>query len=80
MKGLLIISALGIIAMLAEIFKFKKLLLPIVLLGIVGAYAFNFMEWKDGYAISYFDNMIAFDKIAIAFSGIILLLLSSGLF
>ena len=72
MKGLLIISALGIIAMLAEIFKFKKLLLPIVLLGIVGAYALNFMEWKDGYAISYFDNMIAFDKIGIAFSGIII--------
>lgn len=72
MKGLLIISALGIIAMLAEIFKFKKLLLPLVLLGIVGAYALNFMEWKTGLHISYFENMISFDKIAIAFSGIIL--------
>ena len=72
MKGLLIISALGIIAMLAEIFKFKKLLFPIVLLGIVAAYAFNFMEWKTGMNISYFQNMIAFDKPAIAFSGIIL--------
>ena len=72
MKGLLIISALGIIAMLAEIFKFKKLLLPIVLLGIVAAYAFNFMEWNNGMSISYFDNMIAFDKMGIAFSGVIL--------
>ena len=72
MKGLLIISALGIIAMLAEIFKFKKLLLPIVLLGIVAAYAFNFMEWNTSMSISYFDNMIAFDKMGIAFSGIIL--------
>jgi NADH-quinone oxidoreductase subunit N len=72
MKGLLIISALGIIAMLAEIFKFKKLLLPLVLLGIVAAYGFNFMEWKSGLHISYFENMISFDKIAIAFSGIIL--------
>jgi NADH-quinone oxidoreductase subunit N len=67
MKGLLIISGLGIIAMLAEIFKFKKLLLPIVLLGIVAAYAFNFMEWNNGMSISYFDNMIAFDKMGIAF-------------
>lgn len=58
--------------MLAEIFKFKKLLLPIVLLGIVAAYAFNFMEWKNGMNISYFSNMISFDKPAIAFSGIIL--------
>jgi NADH-quinone oxidoreductase subunit N len=72
MKGLLIISGLGILAMLAEIFKFKKLLLPIVLIGIVGAYALNFMEWKAGMSISYFDNMIGFDKPAIAFSGIIL--------
>jgi NADH-quinone oxidoreductase subunit N len=72
MKGLLIISGLGILAMLAEIFKFKKLLLPLVLLGIVAAYAFNFMEWKTGMSISYFDNMISFDKPAIAFSGIII--------
>jgi NADH-quinone oxidoreductase subunit N len=72
MKGLLIISGLGVLAMLAEIFKFKKLLLPIVLLGIVAAYAFNFMEWNNGYVISYFNNMIAFDKMGIAFSGIII--------
>ncbi|MGZ3899153.1 MAG: NADH-quinone oxidoreductase subunit N [Bacteroidia bacterium] len=72
MKGLLIISGLGVLAMLAEIFKFKKLLLPIVLLGIVAAYALNFMEWTNGYAISYFNNMIVFDKMGIAFSGIII--------
>jgi NADH-quinone oxidoreductase subunit N len=66
MKGLLIISALGIIAMLAEIFKFKKLLFPIVLLGIIAAYAFNFMEWKTGMSISYFQNMIAFSGIILA--------------
>ncbi len=72
MKGLFIISGLGIIAMLAEIFKFKKLLLPIVLLGIVAAYAFNFMEWNNGMSIPYFNNMIAFDKMGIAFSGVII--------
>jgi len=73
MKGLLIISGLGILAMLAEIFKFKKLLLPIVLLGIISAFALNFLEWQTRLDISYFDNMISFDKLAIAFSGIILL-------
>ncbi len=72
MKGLLIISGLGIVAMLAEIFKFKKALLPIVLLGIVAAYATNFMEWNSPQSFAYFDNMIAFDKLAIAFSGIII--------
>lgn len=72
MKGLLIISGLGILAMLAEIFKFKKLLLPLVLLGIIGAFVFNYMEWNTIYSIPYFDNMISFDRPAIAFSGIIL--------
>lgn len=72
MKGLLILSGLGIVAMLAEIFKFKKLLLPIVLLGIVAAYATNFMDWNKNFGISYFNNMIAFDNLALAFSGIIL--------
>jgi NADH-quinone oxidoreductase subunit N len=72
MKGLLIISGLGILAMLAEIFKVRKLLLPLVLLGIVAAYAFNFMEWANGFQISYFNNMISFDKMGIAFSGIII--------
>lgn len=72
MKGLLIISGLGILAMLAEIFKFKKLLFPLVLLGIIGAYVANFMEWNTNLSIAVFDNMIAFDKIALAFSGVIL--------
>lgn len=72
MKGLLIISGLGILAMLAEVFKFKKLLLPMVLLGLVAAFAFNFLEWNTALSISYFDNMISFDKPAIAFSGIII--------
>lgn len=72
MKGLLIISGLGILAMLAEIFKFKKMLFPIVLIGIIAAYFLNFLELKTGMSISYFDKMIFFDKSAIAFSGIIL--------
>lgn len=72
MKGLLIISGLGILTMLAEIFKFKKALLPLVLLGIVAAWAFNFMEWDHTITIPYFNNMIEFDKPALAFSGIII--------
>jgi len=72
MKGLLIISGLGILAMLAEIFKFKKLVFPLVLLGVLGAYVGNFMEWNTPLSIPAFDNMIAFDKVALAFSGVIL--------
>lgn len=72
MKGLFIISGLGILAMLAEIFKFKKALFPIVLVGILGAYAINFTEWNNNMSIEVFNNMIHFDNVALAFSGVIL--------
>jgi NADH-quinone oxidoreductase subunit N len=72
MKGLFIISGLGILAMLAEIFKFKKALFPMVLLGVLGAYACNFTEWNNNMNIEMFGNMIRFDNVALAFSGVIL--------
>jgi len=72
MKALLIITGLGLLAMLAEIFKFKKMLLPLVLIGIAAAFGLNMVEWQHGLSIPYFDNMISFDRLAIAFSGIIL--------
>ncbi len=72
MKGLFIISGLGVLAMLAEIFKFKKLLYPLVLIGILAAYVTNFMEWNNNYNIEMFSNMMRFDNVALAFSGVIL--------
>ena len=72
MKGLFIISGLGILAMLAEIFKFKKILYPLVLLGIIAACVFNFMEWNDNVTIPVFGNMLRFDNVALAFSNVIL--------
>ncbi|HKC69933.1 MAG TPA: NADH-quinone oxidoreductase subunit N [Bacteroidia bacterium] len=73
MKGLFIISGLGILAMLAEIFKFKRALYPIVLVGILVAYVANFMEFNNNMSIEQFNNMIRFDNVALAFSGVILI-------
>lgn len=72
MKGLFIISGLGILAMLAEIFKFKKVLYPLVLIGIIVAYALGFTEWNANFNIPMFSNMIRFDNVALAFSGVML--------
>ncbi len=58
--------------MLSEIFKFKKALYPIVLIGVLAAYLVGFTEWNNNMSISYFDNMIKFDNISLAFSGVIL--------
>jgi NADH-quinone oxidoreductase subunit N len=73
MKGLFIISGLGILAMMAEIFKFKRLLYPIVLIGILAAYVANFMEFNNNMSIAAFNNMIRFDNVALAFSGVIII-------
>ncbi len=76
MKGLFIISALGILAMLAEIFKFKKLLYPIVLVGVLAAYVCNLTEWGvNNMSIPLFNNMIHFNDVSLAFSGVILITL-----
>ena len=45
MIGLIIVIGLGILAMISEIFNFKKLLHSIVLFGLVAAGTFNVYEW-----------------------------------
>lgn len=72
MIGLIIVIGLGILAMISEIFNFKKLLHSIVLFGLVAAGTFNVYEWYHPVKIPYFDNMIVFDRPALAFSIVIL--------
>jgi len=80
MKGLFIISGLGIVSMLAEIFKFKKILYPLVLIGVLAAYVMTFVDWTppmenlSGFdkLMASFSHMIRFDQRALAFSGVIL--------
>lgn len=72
MIGLLIICGLGMLAMLAQIFRAKNLLLPLTLFGIAAALVCNVIEWNTPFHYSYFDNMICFDRPALAFSGVIL--------
>ena len=70
MKALILLSSLGVITLLAEIFSFKKVLYPVVLLGIASIFVLNAMDWNTN-ALYY--NMMRFDNYAVAFTGIILL-------
>lgn len=70
MKALILLSSLGVITLLAEIFSFKKVLYPIVLLGIATIFVFNATEWNTN--MPYF-NMMRYDNYAVAFSSVILL-------
>jgi NADH-quinone oxidoreductase subunit N len=66
MKTLYILTALGVIAMLAELFRFKKFLLPIVLIGLMGAIASSVRDWNTN--IHYYNYMMTFDNYAILFT------------
>ncbi|MBX7182356.1 MAG: NADH-quinone oxidoreductase subunit N [Bacteroidia bacterium] len=70
MNALISLSALGIIAMLSELFNFKRILYPVVLLGLLVAFGLNVMEWGQ-YKTWY--GMMLVDKFALAFSGVIIL-------
>jgi NADH-quinone oxidoreductase subunit N len=71
MKALILLSSLGVIALLGEIFSFKKLLYPIVLLGLIIAFILNAFDWDTN---SLYFNMVQFDNYAIAFTGVIIVI------
>jgi|ERR1019366_2540569 NADH-quinone oxidoreductase subunit N len=71
MKALVLLSSLGVIALLAEIFSFKKLMYPIVLLGLIATIILNVFDWDTN--ITYF-NMMRYDNYAVAFTSVILVI------
>lgn len=65
MNSVFIISGLGIFSLLSEIFNFRKILFPVVLIGLVIASVVSVLDWNT--AISYYNDMLFFDNYAIAF-------------
>jgi NADH-quinone oxidoreductase subunit N len=72
MNTLIILSATGIIALFSEIFGFKKVLLPLIMLGLVGALVTDVMDWNTN--ISYYNNMMLVDNFAVAFTGLLIVI------
>ncbi|MBI4929650.1 MAG: NADH-quinone oxidoreductase subunit N [Bacteroidetes bacterium] len=66
MKTIEILSAVGVLALLAEIFRFKKFLLPLILIGLLGAIGAAVYDWNTN--IHYYHNMLTFDNYALLFS------------
>lgn len=65
MKALIIIAVLGVIAMMSEVFRFRKLLSVITLAGFIAALATICLEWNGNH--SYFSNMVYMDNYSLAF-------------
>lgn len=72
MKTLILLFILGIMAMLSEIFNFRKYLWYLVVAGLAAAFFLNFTDWN--MANDYFPEMMKFDRFAANFSGLLILL------
>ncbi len=78
MNAIVLIAVLGIFTMLSDIFGLKKYILYIILLGLGGALFVTFCDkFIPGSAdYIYADTMLMVDNYSIAFSALILLLVS----
>ena len=66
MKALIVLSSLGVIALFAEIFRFKKLLFPLTVLGLMTAGVFVYIDRHAPLDAMFYD-MVRFDKYALMF-------------
>lgn len=71
MKTLIALSILSVLTLFSEIFRFKKFLFPIVILGLIGVAGITLTEW--GFDNLYY-RMVRFDKYTIGFSVLLLLI------
>lgn len=69
MTALVLLSVLGVTSLLSEIFGFKKLMYPLVLLGMTATFILNLNDWNTN--VTYY-NMMRYDNYAVAFSSVML--------
>ncbi|WP_069659646.1 NADH-quinone oxidoreductase subunit N [Arcticibacter eurypsychrophilus] len=69
MSALITITILALLLLYLGLFKAKKALLPVALIGLMVALVLSLMEWNSN-AAPIFSDMMLYDRFAIAFSGI----------
>ncbi len=70
MEPIIIVSLLGVTALLSEMFGFKKVLLPLLILGMAAALCFNQSHW--GVNTSYYHDMLLVNNYSVAFSSLLI--------
>ena len=70
MNSIIILSALGLATMFAGIYANKKILLPMVLLGLLAVIVVNTIDWDTNK--HYYNDMLSFDNYSIVFTNLIL--------
>ncbi|MFM9983694.1 MAG: NADH-quinone oxidoreductase subunit N [Flavobacteriales bacterium] len=69
MKEILIISLLGIGVLVADILKLRKLIMPLILLGLTGMIVCSVLDWgRNEIPFQQYGGMLQFDHLALAFT------------
>ncbi|PZR23569.1 MAG: NADH-quinone oxidoreductase subunit N [Flavobacterium psychrophilum] len=72
MYTLIAIAGLGLICLIAEIFNLRKAIVPITILGLLGALTLTFPDY--GHYNRYFNSMVITNNFSAAFSGLFIIL------
>jgi NADH-quinone oxidoreductase subunit N len=72
MKPLILLSSLGVFTLLSEVFKFKRYLYPLILVGLIATLGINYNLWSDTDTHQVEYGMMLFDNYAIGFTGVML--------
>ena len=78
MNTLIIISLLGVTAMMADALKFKKILLPLIVAGLLAGLGSAVAAWNSN--LSYYHEMVQFNNYALAFSSLMIVITLLWLF
>ena len=78
MQTLIALTATGMITLFGGIFNYKKILLPLIYLGVAVALFFSISGWNQN--ISIMNNMMMMDNYAICFSTLLMILVLCVLF
>jgi len=70
MYTLIAITGIGVLAILAEILNFRKVLYPLTFAGLLVALGITILDWDTN--VRYFSDMMFFDNYAAAFSGVMI--------
>ncbi len=74
MYTLIFTCSLGLACLMAEILNLRKFLLPMILIGLVGIFLVNFMDWQNAAPVIIggldMSHMMRVDNYSVAFSGL----------
>lgn len=72
MKAIVALSILAVLNMFFGVRKMKKVLLPLIFVGLIITMILNIAEW--GKSVHYFNEMFIADNFSIAFSSVLILI------